>query len=1020
MQPPIQVHAGETLRRHQRTALYAIFFLSGFCGLIYESIWSHYLKLLLGHAAYAQAVVLVVFVGGLALGAWLAGRFAHRIREPIVWYAAMEAAVALMAFLFQGVFETTSAWATSVFLPAACSEAGACAATWVLAAALILPASILLGTTFPLMTTGVIRLGALPGRGLSLLYFLNSAGAALGVVASGFVLIPALGLPGTMMLVGACNAFVAIAAYTAARVGRPAAAPAPAASAAEGGGGTRELRLLLLVAALTGLSSFIYEVVWIRLLTLVLGAATHAFELMLAPFILGLALGAWWIRNRIDGARDAVLLLARIQLLMGLLAVATLPLYAGSYDAMAWVLSALQRSPQGYELYNVVSGLTAAAVMLPATVCAGMTLPLITALLLRRGYGERQVGQVYGINTFGAIAGVLLAVHLLIPGLGLKWALAAGALIDIALGVALWLWVRERHPPQAAGKRRWAGIGGPVLAGTLGVALVAAITTAAPLGPERVASGVFRHGKARIPDQRAVLFHRDGKTASVTVVERPDGVRSLLTNGKSDGSSHPQRRVRTQDDHTMILTGALGPAHHPAAKTAAVVGIGTGTTSAVLLDIASIERVDTIEIEPMMVEAANLFRPRVDRVFTDPRSRIVIDDARAHFSKTRSRYDLIVSEPSNPWVSGVASLFTVEFYAHVANHLAEGGHFVQWLQLYEAGPEMAASILRAFTLVFPEFSAYATNTGDMVLIARRDGRLPVLSGAALDGMPGLQKNLLELGIDSTAMLAAHETGRGSAIKLLADSFAVPPNSDYQPYVDNHAASDRFQGKIASLLFDLRNAPVPLLEVGRPPLAHVGEVRSATQWMPPHVVSLASGWHGHRYLRGERLEAGEMAYLSHRAVDYALVRQWLSQCKLPEGTGDAWAAMVRVAADVNRALPAEAATAYWREAEQRCGAGLAPAQRAWLQLFAATGSRKAVDMYRKGEQVLALDHALVPETRAYAALAAAAGGLFSNQRPRADVLLQEQLALLPPHHVAAPWFRYLHFATLAKGPAKPNP
>ena len=309
------------IRAWQSTALCGIFFVSGFCGLIYESIWSHYLKLLLGHAAYAQAVVLVVFVGGLAAGAWMAGLVAHRIRRPVLWYAVVEAAVAAMAFGFHGVFELVSAWAADSFLPALCAQGGSCSAVWLLAAALILPPSILLGTTFPLMSTGVLRFGAAPGAGLSTLYFLNSAGAALGVLASGFLLIPALGLPGTILLAGGFNALVAVCAYLVVRTGGTdrlggggPAQPARTGSAAE-------LRLLLAVAALTGLSSFIYEVVWIRMLTLVFGAATHAFELMLAPFILGLALGALWIRKRIDGSRDALFLLARIQIAMGLMGV---------------------------------------------------------------------------------------------------------------------------------------------------------------------------------------------------------------------------------------------------------------------------------------------------------------------------------------------------------------------------------------------------------------------------------------------------------------------------------------------------------------------------------------------------------------------------------------------------------------------------------------------------------------------------------------------------------------------------
>ncbi|RYY63603.1 MAG: spermidine synthase, partial [Comamonadaceae bacterium] len=381
----------------------------------------------------------------------------------------------------------------------------------------------------------------------------------------------------------------------------------------------------------------------------------------------------------------------------------------------SFAMRALQRSEPGYILFNLTSITMAAAVMLPATICAGMTLPLITTLLLRRGFGERQVGQVYGVNTFGAIAGVLLAVHVLIPMLGLKWSLAAGAAIDVVLGLLIWRGVTRAQPaPQRGWMRpRWAL--GAVAATS--AALLVGLTLVAPLEADRFASGVFRHGLARI-DQSKVLFHRDGKTATVTVLEVGNGLRSLLTNGKSDGATHPQGKVVAADDHTMVLLGALGPAHHPQAKRAAVVGLGTGTTTAVLLGAPGLEHVDTIEIEPMMVEAAQLFRPRTSAVYEDPRSHIVIDDARAHFSKSRSLYDIVISEPSNPWVSGVAGLFTVEFYQHVSDHLAPDGHFVQWLHLYEAGPELAGSIIRAFSTVFPEFRAYATNDSDIALVAR--------------------------------------------------------------------------------------------------------------------------------------------------------------------------------------------------------------------------------------------------------------------------------------------------------------
>lgn len=1002
--------AAAPLRERQRAALYAVFFVSGFCGLIYESIWSHYLKLLLGHAAYAQAVVLVVFVGGLALGAWLTGRVSERVRQPILWYAAIEAAVAVGAFAFQAVFERVAAWASTELLPASCGAGGSCSASWWLAAGLILPPAILLGTTFPLMSAGVMRLGAAPGRGLSLLYFLNSAGAAIGVLASGFILIPAIGLPGTLLVAGSLNVFVAVAAYLTVRPFAAAGAgdaPLPAQRA----GARADVRLLLAVAGLTGLSSFIYEVVWIRMLTLVLGAATHAFELMLAPFILGLALGAWWIRNRIDESAEALLLLARIQIVMGLLAVATLPLYAGSFEGMAWALKALARSSESYTLFNLASLVLAAAVMLPATICAGMTLPLITALLLRRGHGERQVGQVYGINTFGAIAGVLLAVHLLVPLLGLKWSLALAAAVDVVLGLLLWAMAVRR-----AGADRLAPWNGrAALAGVavLSLAWLAALPLATALEPHRLASGVFRYGEARVDNQHKVLFHRDGKTATVTVLERENGERVLLTNGKPDGTAHPDGRTVSPDDHTMVLLGALGPAHHPQARTAAVIGLGTGTSTAVLLGAPGLQRVDTIEIEPMMVEAAHLFRPRSAPAFDDPRSRIVIDDARAHFSRSGTRYDIIVSEPSNPWVSGVAGLFTQEFYRHVATHLAADGHFVQWLHLYEASPEMVGSVLRAFSDVFPFFRAYATNDADLVLVARNDGRFPELQSGALDGMPGLQQHLLHIGINSAGVLAAHDTGRANAIRLLANSFPSPVNSDYFPFVDHRAARDRFRKENASVVFKLRLAPVPLLDLAQGAPAYAGQVDAAAVHMPMQVRTLAAGHQGLRYLKGQPLDAAQARLISADAVDYAAVRGWAADCRFPGGTGAAWGAMVTVASNLNGAVSAPMAGGWWKSVGSRCRGALSPAQRAWVDLFAAVGERDGDAASRLADRVLALDTDLPAGSRSYATLASVAGHLRANRREEASKVLQEQRALMPPGAVETPWFRYLAYSLLVR-------
>src|SRR3954464_7247176 len=190
----------------------ALFFISGFCGLIYESVWAHYVKLMLGHAAYAQTLVLVVFIGGLALGSWLCARVAERVRNPLMAYAIIEGAIGLFALVFHNLFLRAMEWSFDSVLPGACEQASTfCAPQWALAAALLLPQSILLGMTFPLVSSAVLRMDSSnPGHDISALYFLNSLGAVMGVLASAFLLIPAVGLPGTLMSAGVANVVIAV------------------------------------------------------------------------------------------------------------------------------------------------------------------------------------------------------------------------------------------------------------------------------------------------------------------------------------------------------------------------------------------------------------------------------------------------------------------------------------------------------------------------------------------------------------------------------------------------------------------------------------------------------------------------------------------------------------------------------------------------------------------------------------------------------------------------------------------
>jgi hypothetical protein len=776
--------------------LLLLFGASGFAGLIYESIWSRYLGLILGHAAWAQTLVLAIFMGGMAVGAWWTGRLGERLVRPLLAYAAVEATIGLAGIGFHQAFTSVLELLHERWLPALGGTPAAPAVSWAVAAALILPQSILLGATFPLMTAVLLRRDpARHGRALGLVYFANSAGAAAGVLASGFWLVPALGLPGTITVAGLVNLGLALAAWSCAR--DPAVAPEEGSAVREAAPAAAEAGWLA-AAFVTGLASFFYEIGWIRLLGLVLGTTTQSFELMLSTFILGLALGGWWIRRRLDRVEDPVGLGGRIQLLMGAFALATLPLYALSFDAMALLLRSLERTDRGWLLFQLGSHAIAAAVMLPATIMAGMTLPLFTFVLLRRGRGERAVGRAYAANTAGSIAGVLIAVHLVLPAVGAKGLVVAGAVADVGLGLAL-----IASCPRGLRSRELR------LAPAFVALLAVAVTAGVRFDPRRLASGVYRHGESSLPVESEVLFHRDGKTATIAVVRAADGTLGITTNGKSDAQVGPPG-APAADEITQVLLGALPLALHERPSRVAVIGLGSGMTSAVLLG-GDVERLATIEIERQVVEAAKLFGPRLARVWSDPRSRIHVEDAKSFFSRRDERWDVIVSEPSNPWVSGVAGLFSEEFYLHVSRYLADGGLFVQWVQLYETDLDLVGSVFRALDGAFGDWAVFHTDNANLVIVARRAGPIGAVGPRLFQSGP-VRDELARVGIAGPADLELRRLGGRALLAPVFETTALSANSDYFPVLAHGAPRARFLGSDAIDLTRLHVAPVPLLEM----------------------------------------------------------------------------------------------------------------------------------------------------------------------------------------------------------------
>ena len=957
----------------RRRFLLAVFVVSGFTGLIYESIWSHYLKLFLGHAAYAQTLVLAIFMGGMALGSWAVAHYSARTRRLLRVYVLVEGLIGLLGIFFHQTFVHAVDFSFAAVIPALPPGFLIQAYKWSLAALLILPQSVLLGMTFPLISGGLIRRWPeRPGETLATLYFTNSLGAAIGVLVSGFVLISAVGLPGTVLTAGLLNIALSIVIWVILRgTTEPEAAPKTAAAARPGK--DEITRWFTIAAFLTGVASFMYELGWIRMLSLVLGSSTHSFELMLSAFIFGLAFGGLYVRQRIEKIRDPVAYVAYVMVAMGALAALTLPAYNLTFDFMAWFLGASARTANGYFAFNLISQLISALVMIPATFCAGMTLPLLTNELMRRGTGERAIGTIYSANTLGAIVGVLVTIHLLMPLIGIKGVILAGAAIHITLGLSRLIASRS-YPSRSSAI---------AMAACVGVFGFAAFVV--HLDPLRMTSGVYRTGSATLPVGATVAYLRDGKTATISLVTMT-GTVTIATNGKPDASIQMGPGEATVDESTMVLAAAIPLSMHPHPARVANIGFGSGLTTHTLLTSGRVKRLDSIEIEPLMVEAARKgFGPRISNVFEDPRSHIVYEDAKTFFASTREPYDLIVSEPSNPWVSGVATLFSDEFYGRIAQYIAVDGYFVQWIQVYETNIGVVASVIKALSRHFGAYALYNTDDLDIMIIATRGPALRTPDDLLLQSRE-LRAELKRVGVQSVADFQLRKIGDNFTIGPLLQMIPVPPNSDFFPFVDLNAPRLRYMRENAMELPALTVLPIPFLELldGAGLRGPTAEPAANSVLFRDRLVRRALG------IR-RAVSTGSLFDLDPQSAAYlSRIDMGQERCGEKEGQ-DAWKTSIRNISDETAPYlnPAELEEIWNKVLSSPCYRDVPGEHKTWADLLAAISQRNASAIVKHGTELLGSNSATSADDLAYLTTVTAAAHVRMGEPAQARRLLRAQ-------------------------------
>ena len=957
--------------------LLTLFVASGFAGLVYQAIWSHYLGLSLGHAAYAQTLVLAIFMGGMAVGAWLVSRRGVRWKRLIFAYAVVEIVIGLAGLFFHPAFEAYTGFSQGTVYPSLDSELAVRAWQWGSAALLIAPQSILLGMTFPLMSGGYLRVApGADGEILGGLYFTNSIGAAFGALFATFLLLPWVGMPGAIKVAGVVNLAVGVLAWLASRcadaIPEDKVTVAAPASAPDRPVDPGFYQMMLVAACITGATSFVYEIGWVRMLNQALGTTVHSFEIMLAAFILGLAFGGLWIRRRSQSVGDAVAYAGYAQVWMGIAALVSLPVFNQSFRWVGAIMAAVPRDDTGYHLFSLGSAGIALLVMFPAAFFAGMTLPLFTMALLRKGAGEASIGRIYAANTLGAILGVFLAVHLLIPLLGLHLAVTAAALADIVLGfVLLRRYAETARPPLFLG----------ALATTL-VVLGLSLVLGRP-DPRTVAAGVFRTGNVTLAENNQVHFLRDGKTATVAVYAQ-GSVGVIATNGKADASLQmsPVGGV-TDDEITMLMAGALPLGLHPDPKRIAVIGWGSGLTTHTLLGSPVPEQVDSVEIERAMYDGAMLVGSRVSRAYQDPRGKLHIDDARTYFSTGHRRYDVIVSEPSNPWVSGVASLFTRQFYRFLASHLEDDGILVQWIQAYEFNDGLLMTMMSALISEFPHTDLYITNQGDLLLVASHRP-LPAFRQPAANGSP-LAEELARVGLASESDYAVRRIGSRDLLENLVRLSGAEVHDDFYPTVSLQAPRSRFKGEAAFQLQTLLGTGLPVLEMtdGRRPLP-------ISRAPTPAEPSPAVGYHEMaRYVREAMLEGESegLAAEERKPVAEHLARlRSLSAAPVADADLADWLAGAWVLAETTIAhLPPGDLEPLWMAPAWYSAEAQPEVVEAVMAAYVAAARRDAVAMHAAGERALGLTEGSLVAVREHMLVIAMLGAL-GNGDPDAAVAL----------------------------------
>jgi len=696
-----------------------LFLLSGATALTYETIWFKRFSHVWGNSSLAMAAVVASFLLGLGLGAWLAGRRADRIRLPLRVYAICEIAIGAYAFFVPTLLETSQALAGLTYPVLSGSPALFSLLRLGIAFLVIGPPCAAMGATLPLLVAGFTRPETPLVTSTGWLYAINTFGAAIGTYLAGFHLLPSFGLSATNSGAALLNISIGILAWRLApqfAVTPDLTVPRQREQAPWG---------LRTAALATGAAALLLQLVWARQLALVLGGTTYAFSAVLLVVLVGIGIGSLIVNRTYRASLDPV------RVLVGIEVVLVLATLAGQHSLpwLARVLGAV-REERASPLFNGVVCVGASFVLelLPA-IAAGAIFPLLVHFASQERGSGRAVGEVYTWNTLGTTLGALMTYMFLVPRLGTE--------LTVACALVLYLVALLCVVPRASWPDRKVSF--------LGLAALGVLAFVGQPGhaPLRSNAGMYLYGdvpERALAEIEPVSFV-EGAVANVLVTKHVGDHVSLRVNGKVDAST-------TATDMVMNLGIAYLPRFlKPDARDVLMVGWGSGTSPGALIQIPD-TKVVCAEIEPAIVHAAHWFESVNRSAHESPNVKILFDDGRSHLQGTDRSYDLILTEPSNPWMVGISNLFTIEFYRAAEARLRDDGLVVQWIQTYLMSAREYELILRTVLEVFPHGVVARMSSGDTIVIAGKheflpDARALDRAQALVDGLPTIVADLEE-------------------------------------------------------------------------------------------------------------------------------------------------------------------------------------------------------------------------------------------------------------------------------------